>query len=198
MSTHWRNWSGGVEGRPRQSISPATTEEVAAIVKAADGEKVKARGSGHSFTPIAVTDGIQLEMSRLNQVIKVDKDLVTVQGGITIAKLNDELAARGLALENMGDIDQQTITGAISTGTHGTGAKFGSIATQVRALELVTADGSIVTCSPTERPALFSAATGWTRRARHHHQRHPAMRSGLRSSLRRATTPAGPHPRRHG
>src|ERR1700712_2642016 len=110
-STYWRNWSGRVEGRPRQSASPATTEEVAAIIKAADGMRVKAIGSGHSFTPIAVTDGIQLQMGRLNQLTKVDQAncLVTVQGGITIAKLNDELAQRGLALENMGDIDQQTI-----------------------------------------------------------------------------------------
>ena len=158
--TYWRNWSGRVEGRPRQSVSPASTAEVAAIVKAAEGLRVKAIGSGHSFTPIAVTDGIQLHLDRLNQVVSVDQanGLVTVQGGITIAQLNDELARRGLALENMGDIDQQTITGAISTGTHGTGARFGSIATQVRGLELVLADGSVVTCSPTERPALFSAA----------------------------------------
>lgn len=158
----WRNWSGHVHAHPADVLSPVRTADVAAAVAAAvdRGQRVKPIGSGHSFTDIGVTDGLQLRMDRLDQVLAIDatSGLVTVQGGIQIRKLNEVLASHGLALENMGDIDLQTITGAISTGTHGTGARFGSIATQVRGLELVLADGSVVTCSPIERPALFSAA----------------------------------------
>ncbi|MFC0623597.1 D-arabinono-1,4-lactone oxidase [Kribbella deserti] len=160
--TSWANWSGHVQGHPAEVRSPASTADVVAAVTAATdrGQRVKPIGSRHSFTAIGVTDGVQLRLDRLDQVLSIDtaSGLVTVQGGIQIRRLNEILAEHGLALENMGDIDQQTITGAISTGTHGTGARFGSIATQVRGLELVLANGSIVTCSANERPALFSAA----------------------------------------
>lgn len=162
MPITWRNWSGRVEARLTRVESPGSTEEVAAAVRraAGDGLTVKAVGSGHSFSEIAVTDGVQLRLDRLDRVLALDAatGLVTVQGGIALHQLNPLLAAAGLAMTNLGDIDAQTITGAVSTGTHGTGVRFGGIATQIRALRLVLADGSDVRCSADERPELFAAA----------------------------------------
>lgn len=162
MSGVWRNWAGNEEARPRRVLRPASTEDVAAAVKDAAGEglRVKPVGSGHSFSGAAVAPDVQLFLDRMDGVCAIDAEagLVTVEAGMPLWKLSPLLAAHGLALENMGDIDRQTISGAISTGTHGSGVRFGGIATQVRALELVLADGTVATCSPTERPELFAAA----------------------------------------
>ncbi|MEU8530712.1 MULTISPECIES: D-arabinono-1,4-lactone oxidase [Streptomyces] len=162
MSSVWRNWAGNEEARPQRVLRPASTEDVAAAVKDAvrDGLRVKPVGSGHSFSGAAVAPDVQLRLDLLDGVSEIDAEtgLVTVEAGMPLWKLNPLLAAHGLALENMGDIDRQTVSGAISTGTHGSGVRFGGIATQVRALELVLADGSVATCSPTERPELFAAA----------------------------------------
>jgi FAD-linked oxidoreductase len=117
-------------------------------------------GSGHSFTDAACTDGSLVMLDRYARVLSVDhaSRRATVQAGITIADLNRSLAAEGLALENLGDIAYQTIAGAVSTSTHGTGVKLGGIAQQIVALELVTADGSVRSCSRNEDPDLFDAA----------------------------------------
>ena len=109
---------------------------------------------------MAVAPGVQLLPDRLEAgALDRPRDrLVTVDAGIPLHRLNPLLARHGLAMEILGDIDRQTIAGAVSTGTHGSGAEFGSISTQVRGLELVLADGSVVQCSATERPELFEAA----------------------------------------
>ena len=106
--------------------------------------RVKVAGSGHSFTDIACTDGVMLDLSRLDRVLAVDGELATVQAGITIHKLGPALAEHGLALENQGDVDPQTITGAISTATHGTGGGFGNLSSRVVGVRLVTAGDDIV------------------------------------------------------
>ncbi|HWN33846.1 MAG TPA: D-arabinono-1,4-lactone oxidase [Pseudonocardia sp.] len=158
----WRNWSGRLQASPTRVVVPTNADEVAMAVKAAarDGLRVKPVGSGHSFSEIAVPDGVALRLDRMDRLVALDRDSgqVTVQGGITLHKLNPLLAAAGLALTNMGDIDRQTIAGATATGTHGTGIRFGGISTQIRAMELVLADGSRVRCAPDERPDLFAAA----------------------------------------
>jgi L-gulonolactone oxidase len=117
-------------------------------------------GSAHSFTGAAVCDGLLLKPGGLRRIRSVDAEagLVTVEAGCTLRLLNEELARRGLALANMGDIQVQTVAGAIQTGTHGTGRDLGGMAAQVAGLELVLADGSLVTCSADERPDLFAAA----------------------------------------
>ncbi|HEX4251597.1 MAG TPA: D-arabinono-1,4-lactone oxidase, partial [Pseudonocardia sp.] len=147
---------------PARVVTPTNADEVAMAVKSAarDGLRVKPVGAGHSFSEIAVPDGVQLRLDRMDRLVTMDRDSgqVTVQGGITLHELNPLLAGAGLALTNMGDIDRQTIAGATSTGTHGTGARFGGISTQIRAMELVLADGSRVRCAPDERPDLFAAA----------------------------------------
>jgi FAD-linked oxidoreductase len=162
MTTTWRNWSGSVEARPVRIARPRTVDDVAAAVKDAvrDGLRVKPIGSGHSFSPIAVADGVQLVLAGQERPVEIDTatGLVTVPGGMPLHRLNPLLAEHGLAMENLGDIDRQTIAGATSTSTHGTGVGFGSIATQLRGLELVLADGSMVRCSADERPELFELA----------------------------------------
>ena len=110
----------------------------------AGARRVKVAGTGHSFTDIACTDGVMLDLSRMNRVLAVDGELVTVQAGITIRELGPALAARGLALENQGDADPQTIAGAVATATHGTGGRFGNVSSRVEALRLVTAAGDVV------------------------------------------------------
>lgn len=158
----WQNWAGTASADPVRRAWPRSTEEIANAVTAAvkDGLTVRALGSGHSFTPAAVTAGVALDLSTWAGVIGADLDsgLVTVRSGTTMRDLNAALATLGLAMANLGDIDAQTVSGAISTGTHGTGARLGGLATQVAGLELVLADGSVVNCSASERPDLFNAA----------------------------------------
>jgi FAD-linked oxidoreductase len=127
---------------------------------AALGERVKVAGTGHSFTDIACTDGRLIKLDRYAEVLDVDprRATVTVQAGITIARLSEELARHGLAMENMGDVAYQTISGAISTATHGTGERLRNIPSQVCALSLVLADGNVVQCSPTTKVDIFKAA----------------------------------------
>jgi FAD-linked oxidoreductase len=147
---------------PARVARPRDVDEISAVVKqaAADGLRVKPIGSGHSFTAIGLTDGVQLDMSSYAGLVSADAStgLVTAQAGLPLHRLNALLTERGLGLTNMGDIDVQTVSGAVSTGTHGTGRDSAGFAAQVAALELVLADGSVVSCSRTERPELFAAA----------------------------------------
>jgi FAD-linked oxidoreductase len=158
----WRNWAGTATATPVRWCRPGSEAEIATAVKeaAAAGLPVRALGSGHSFTSIAATAGVALDLSGWTGVIAADtkSGLVTARSGTTLRALNDELSAFGLALENLGDIDAQTLAGALSTGTHGTGARLGGLATQIEALELVLADGSLAACSASVRPELFAAA----------------------------------------
>ncbi len=158
----WQNWAGTASADPVRRAWPRSTEEIASAVMSAakDGLTVRALGSGHSFTPAAATSGVALDLSTWSGIIGADLEsgLVTVRSGTTIRDLNAALDALGLAMANLGDIDAQTVSGAISTGTHGTGARLGGLATQVAGLQVVLADGSAVECSATERPDLFNAA----------------------------------------
>jgi L-gulonolactone oxidase len=158
----WRNWAGNIAARPAREAAPASVEELTDVVRRAaeDGLRVKAVGSGHSFTSVAATDGVLIRPHLLTGIRDIDRDAmtVTVEAGTPLKRLNVALAREGLSLTNMGDIMEQTVSGATSTGTHGTGRESGSIAAQIRGLELVTADGSVLTCSQKENPDVFAAA----------------------------------------
>jgi len=158
----WRNWAGTATATPVRWVQPRNEAEISAAVKdaAAAGLQVRALGSGHSFTAAAATGGLALDLSLWSGITAADTrtGLVTVRSGTTLRALNAALAELGLAMANLGDIDAQTIAGALSTGTHGTGARLGGLATQAEALDLVLADGSQVTCSASTRPELFAAA----------------------------------------
>ncbi len=165
MLRSWQNWSGLATAHPAQVMTPASPAEVADAVVAArtDGMTVKMVGSGHSFTDIAVADGLLLLPGRLVGIRTVDREAmtVTVLAGTPLHVLNERLHGLGLALHNMGDIDRQTVAGAISTGTHGTGGRWASLSAQVAALEIVTADGSVVQARPdgtADEATLFAAA----------------------------------------
>lgn len=144
----WQNWGRTATVRPVRVERPRSPEGVQRAVKAASaqGLTVKAVGAGHSFTGIAVAPGVLLELDDLQGLVSADPQtgLVTLLAGTRLHRIPALLAPYGLAMQNLGDIDRQSISGAISTGTHGTGARFGGIATQVRGLTLVTAAGEFL------------------------------------------------------
>lgn len=158
----WSNWSGSVTCRPQLVISPSSIAELASVVEryGADGRHMRVTGAGHSFTPLVRTDDVLISLDRLSGISGTDPEVgsITVLGGTRLKWLGDELLKRGLAQENLGDIDVQTISGAISTGTHGTGVRFGNLSTQVTALKLVTAAGDVLELSPERDPDAFKAA----------------------------------------
>jgi L-gulonolactone oxidase len=157
----WTNW-GGNQTADCSIARPRGTAEIAAVLgkAAADDRRVKPIGSGHSFSGIARPEQIQLRLDRHADLVGIDTatGLVTVQAGMPLYRLNALLAEAGLALSNLGDIDRQTVAGAMATGTHGTGARFGGLSSQVRELELVLANGEVLVCSPTQHPEVFSPA----------------------------------------
>ncbi len=160
--TSWTNWAGNQSCAPTSIRRPTSEDELVAIVKeaAASGSRVKCVGAGHSFTPIACTDGTLLDLSGYDRVLGHDPEArtITVEAGISLSKLCEELDLRGLALENMGDIAYQSIAGATATATHGTGWHFGNISSRIVGLRLVASDGSVVVASPDENPEVLDAA----------------------------------------
>ncbi|MEV0229561.1 D-arabinono-1,4-lactone oxidase [Nonomuraea sp. NPDC050786] len=152
------NWARNQSATPAEVRMPASVEDVVRAVRdaAASGRRVRMVGTGHSFTGVALTDGIMLRPGELTGIRSSAGDRVTVLAGTPLRVLNELLDERGLALANMGDITEQTVAGAIQTGTHGTGRDSGGLADQVVELELVLADGSVETVGPGED--LFDAA----------------------------------------
>src|SRR6266545_4034557 len=163
--TSWANWAGNQLADQIDVVrpgGPGGAAEIAEVVTSAAraGRRVRPIGSGHSFTAIGRPEDIQLRLDRHAGLVAFDAaaGLITVQAGMTLHRLNALLETAGFAATNLGDVDAQTLAGAVSTGTHGTGARYGGIATQIRGLELVLADGSVVTCSADENPDLFRSA----------------------------------------
>lgn len=157
----WTNWARTERVRPVRVERPDSIPAVQRLVRAAAGAglPIKAVGAGHSFTGIAVAPGILLELDGLSGLVRVDRDRaqVTLLAGTHLHRLPALLEPHGLAMANLGDIDRQTIAGAISTGTHGTGLGFGGIATQVVGVTMVTSDGSLLTANAEEEPELLPA-----------------------------------------
>ena len=158
----WSNWGRNVSAAPAEVQHVGTVDAVAAAVRRASssGQRVRVAGSGHSFTPLVATDGLLLHVGRLSGVLGIDRERrrVRVLAGTPLHVLNPALQALGLALPNLGDIDRQTISGAIATGTHGTGTRRQGIAAAVSGLTLVLADGSTLACSAALEPDVFAAA----------------------------------------
>jgi L-gulono-1,4-lactone dehydrogenase len=164
MGTEWRNWAGDQRCRPAELVRPRDREELAAAIGAAAeaGREVSVAGSGHSFTEAAMTNGTMIDIGALKGVIDADpaSGLVKVGAGMVLADLNEELHRLGLAMENLGDIDRQTVAGAISTGTHGTGAKLRNISAQIEGMELVLGDGSQKALGADDPELLRAARVG--------------------------------------
>src|SRR3954454_10523201 len=155
----WRNWARDQRCAPRAIEEPGSEAEVTDALEraAAAGLPVRVAGSGHSFTDIACTDGVMLRLGRVNRVLEADGGLANLEAGILLHDLGPALAERGLAMENLGDVDKQSLGGALATGTHGTGARFANLSAQVARLRVVTATGDIVECSADDDPDLFRA-----------------------------------------
>ncbi|NNG38889.1 FAD-binding protein [Flexivirga sp. ID2601S] len=159
----WRNWSGTVSSAPREVVMVRDVPHLQLLCEESgrEGRRVKAVGAGHSFTAIAEPTDVLVRMDRLSGVRSVDRATgrVWVHAGTPLHVLGPELQRRGLAMTNLGDIDRQTIAGAVSTGTHGTGAGFTGLAGQLTGVELVTADGELLRVTDRERPELLGAVS---------------------------------------
>jgi L-gulono-1,4-lactone dehydrogenase len=137
----WTNWARQQRCAPERIAQPRSEEELLRAVQGASA--VKVAGSGHSFTDIACTDGLMVDMSGMSRVLGVDGQDVSVEAGITLRELGEELRSRGLAMENQGDVDPQTLAGAISTATHGTGGGFRNLSSQVVGVRLLDGNGEL-------------------------------------------------------
>ncbi|AXT86032.1 FAD-linked oxidoreductase [Aeromicrobium sp. A1-2] len=160
MSHTWTNWGRSEQSHPARIAYPGSTAEVSRLVReaVAAGTTIKAIGAGHSFTAIGATDGILLRLDRMNRILARDSTTgrVRVEAGISLHDLNPQLKAMGLALPNLGDVDPQSVAGAISTGTHGTGGKLLGISAAVVGVQLVTGDGEVLDID--ERHPWFGAS----------------------------------------
>lgn len=170
LQSSWQNWAGNVLASPSDRCAPTTVAEVTDIVTSAAerGRRVKCVGAGHSFTPAAATDGVQITLDDLTGIESIvptrDADGtvsgadVTVWAGTRLHRLGHLLWDLGLAQPNLGDFAEQSLAGAISTGTHGTGCSTPGLPATVVGLQLVTADGSVLNCTRETNPDVFEAA----------------------------------------
>jgi FAD-linked oxidoreductase len=154
---NWKNWSGSVVARPAEIARPA--DEAALQVAVRVAARVRVVGAGHSFMPLCETDGLLLRLEDMAGEVEIapDRQTVWAPAGWSLKRLTAALWDNGLSLANQGDVNPQALAGALATGTHGTGADLGSLATFARAFRLVVADGGVVECSATQRPDLFQA-----------------------------------------
>lgn len=158
----WRNWSGLESAQPRRVYDPVTAADVAATVAQAreEGTTLKMVGTGHSFTAVSAPQHTMLRPHRMSGILAVDRDAMTVTAlaGTPLRVLNAGLERLGLSLHNMGDIAEQTLAGAISTGTHGTGGVVAGLAAQVAGLEVVTGTGELLRATADENPDVLDLA----------------------------------------
>lgn len=156
------NWARNVRSRPEVYFLPENEDDVIAIVQQAltENKNIRVVGAGHSWSAVAATDSFMVSLDKLNSIVHIDYDTmqVTVQGGIRLKHLHPLLYAEGFAMQNLGSISEQSIAGAISTGTHGTGISYGILATQVVKLRLINGNGEVVELTKDDGD-IFRAAT---------------------------------------
>lgn len=160
-TTTWSNWAGNVQCSPEGIFYPRNEEEVQKLILSAVdlGKNIRVVGSGHSFSQLIQTDSMIVSLDHMSGIINLNKEAkeATVWAGTKLKDLGELLFSRGLAQENLGDIDVQSIAGATATGTHGTGVKFGNISTQILGFTLVTGTGEIIHCTKESNSDLFNA-----------------------------------------
>lgn len=158
----WTNWSGSVRCTPRHILHPADEREVASALVEARGDALPVRivGAGHSYSPLVATSGTILSLDRLAGIIDADPagQTAVIAAGTRLHTLGKPLRNRGLALQNQGDVDYQSLAGALATATHGTGITLGCLSAYITGLRLVTPDGSILECDATREAEVFRAA----------------------------------------
>lgn len=162
MTNSWVNWAGDQRCAPAAIATPRNADELTDLLgRAADlGQTVRAAGSGHSFTDAVLTDGLLLDLSKLDRILDIDRATgrVRVEAGITLNAASNALHRHGLAFPNLGDIDVQTLAGATATATHGTGGKLQNLSAALHSVELVLADGSRVELNAQTDPDGWRAA----------------------------------------
>lgn len=162
MPERWSNWSGSVTSEPRRIVRPRTEEDLVSAMRGAavDGLNVRVYGTGHSFMPLAATDGVLISLDDLQGIVSCDPSRMTatVWAGTKLTRVGELLLERGFAMEQLGDINVQSIAGAIGTGTHGTGPSLRNIPSQVVGLRIVTTGGEILECTTESDPDLMRAA----------------------------------------
>lgn len=161
MSRGFSNWSGNQQHEDAQVLQPNSADELGNLVAKATTEarSIRAVGSGHSFVPFW-TDDFVVSLDGMRGLVghDADKGQATFRAGTKLHELGAPLWERGLSMRNMGDIDRQSLAGAISTGTHGTGKTLGNLSTQIAGIKLMTAEGTERTLTPAVEPELFRAA----------------------------------------
>lgn len=153
----WSNWSGFQQAHPQHILHPENVLELQHIVQS--HPKIRVVGAGHSFTPLVCTDATLVSLNQISGVSSSDTahSRCSLYAGTRLYNLDQYLEPINQALMNQGDIDQQSLAGAVSTGTHGTGADLHCISAYVEDFELLTASGEILKCSRTENPEIFAA-----------------------------------------
>ena len=161
----FQNWTKNIKAKPSELVTPKTLSELQSVVTKA--KKIKAIGSGHSFSPCAHTNETMIKTDGLKRILEVDRKnmRVKVEAGIKLYELNESLFQLGFSLPSLGDVDRQALAGALATGTHGTGMRYGSFSDEalVHAMELVLADGSVLELSadrPSDARLLKAARLG--------------------------------------
>lgn len=152
----WSNWSGSVTA-PAQIVRPQSEDELAALVRGA--HKLRVTGAGHSFMPLCESGELIVSLDDMAGELQVaaDRQTARIPAGWSIRRLTAALWDEGLALANQGDVNPQSLAGAMATGTHGTGVELGSLATFARGFRLIGADGAAHWCDATTNPDLFQA-----------------------------------------
>lgn len=158
----WKNWSSSVIARPQRYVVPETVKQLRTLVRecAEEQKTIRVVGAGHSFTPLVATNEVLVSLDELTGVVEVkdEEKLVTVWAGTRLRDLGPLLFNLGYAMENLGDTNSQSIAGAISTGTHGTGIQFKSISNQVEGITLLTASNELIEINRNEHSEYFEAA----------------------------------------
>ena len=159
MRLPWQNWSGYQSCLPIDRVAPKNEDELALLLRNAKGP-IRPVGAGHSFTPLVPTEGTIVSLRNFEGLLSHDAATLTATfgAGTKIGQIGEPLDAAGQALQNMPDIDEQTLAGAISTGTHGTGEGLGALHSFVTSLRLATPRGEVLECSPTQNREIFDAA----------------------------------------
>lgn len=158
----WSNWAESVTCRPEALAAPRNEDELRALVTGGSGA-IRVRGTGHSFMPVAATDGTLITLAEtegdfLGRSGSDDEPVAHLNAGKPLRDLSPAMQAEGLAFRNLGDIDVQTLAGATMTGTHGSGRELRSLSGEIQGVRLMTADGEIVTADAGSNADLLDAA----------------------------------------
>lgn len=156
MTQTWKNWSGSQSAKPQHIYYPDRINVLQQIVQC--HSKIRVVGAGHSFSPLVATNDTLISLDNLQGLISQDRSTCQSQlyAGTRLYALADMLQPTQQALINQGDIDQQSLAGALSTGTHGTGASLQCLSAMLTGFELLTADGELLWCDANEHTEIFN------------------------------------------